>query len=224
MRTRSRCGTLCCLAGQRKLYIPEQNYEDAFSAVVWLDNKLYELIRRVKPFSTSEHIGHIGMRLPMARHTFTIHHRLCIAPSIAPSSSAVRSIFIWRFDMSQNGLGAALRKLRERRTLNLREMGQLSSVDHAYIHRLETGEKTSPSGDMLSKLLKVLKPSERDTDIIEWLATHPDADPELVEHVLDDASIDFSHFTAAAGTRHRGTARPDPATLIARIKRAFEED
>ncbi|MCH4590615.1 hypothetical protein L7A49_33000, partial [Achromobacter xylosoxidans] len=33
--------------------------------------------------------------------------------------------------MSQTGLGVALKTLRERRTLSLREIGQLSSVDHA---------------------------------------------------------------------------------------------
>ena len=31
-------------------------------------------------------------------------------------------------------------------------------------------------------------------------------------------------FTAAAGIRHRGTARPDPQTLIARVKMLFEDD
>ena len=125
--------------------------------------------------------------------------------------------------MPQTGLGVALRKLRERRTLSLREMSQLSSVDHAYVHRLETGEKTSPSEELLVKLLKVLKPTERDTEIMKWLATHTETNPALVEYVLDDESIGLELFTAAAGVRHRGDARPDPATLVARIKRAFED-
>lgn len=126
--------------------------------------------------------------------------------------------------MAQTGLGIALRRLRERRTLSLREISQLSTVDHAYVHRLETGEKTSPSQDLIGKLLKVLKPDERDADLVKWLVDHPEADPELVEFVLADPSIPVDIFAAAAGVRHRGTARPDPATLIARIRRAFEED
>ncbi len=125
--------------------------------------------------------------------------------------------------MLQTGLGVALRKLRERRTLSLREMSQLSTVDHAYVHRLETGEKASPSEELVAKLLRVLKPTERDAEIIKWLAIHPETDPDLVEYVLDDGSIDLELFTAAAGVRHRGNARPDPATLIARVKRAFED-
>jgi transcriptional regulator with XRE-family HTH domain len=126
--------------------------------------------------------------------------------------------------MSQTGLGVALRKLRERRTLSLREISQLSAVDHAYIHRLETGEKDSPSDDLLDKLLKVLKPAGRDSEMVRWLVGHPDTDPRLVEYVLDDPSIELHLFTAAAGIRHRGTARPDPATLIERVKRAFEDE
>jgi HTH-type transcriptional regulator, competence development regulator len=125
--------------------------------------------------------------------------------------------------MTQTGLGAALRKLRERRTLSLREMSQLSTVDHAYVYRLETGEKTSPSEELVGKLLKVLKPTEREAGVVKWLAEHPEADPELVSYVLDDDSIDLEVFTAAAGVRYRGGARPDPATLIARVRRAFEE-
>lgn len=126
--------------------------------------------------------------------------------------------------MSQTGLGVALKTLRERRTLSLREIGQLSSVDHAYVHRLESGEKTNPSPDLVEKLLRVLKPGERDAALLMWLVDHAEADPRLVEFVLNDPSISIDIFSAAAGVRHRGNARPDPATLIARIQRAFEDE
>lgn len=126
--------------------------------------------------------------------------------------------------MSQTGLGVALKTLRERRTLSLREIGQLSSVDHAYVHRLESGEKANPSPDLVEKLLRVLKPVERDAALVTWLVDHAEADPRLVEFVLNDPSITIDIFSAAAGVRHRGNVRPDPATLIARIQRAFEDE
>jgi transcriptional regulator with XRE-family HTH domain len=126
--------------------------------------------------------------------------------------------------MSQTGLGVALKTLRERRTLSLREIGQLSSVDHAYVHRLESGEKANPSSDLVEKLLKVLNPSARDAALVMWLVDHAEAEPRLVEFVLNDPSISIDIFSAAAGVRHRGNTRPDPATLIARIQRAFEDD
>lgn len=125
--------------------------------------------------------------------------------------------------MPQSGLGILLRQLRENRGLSLREVGQLCSIDHAYVHRLETGVKESPSADALTRLLRVLKAAEREAEMAKWLVDHPEADPDLVAYTLTDPNIDIEVFTAAAGVRHRGTARPDPATLIARVKRAFEE-
>ena len=126
--------------------------------------------------------------------------------------------------MPQTSLGIALKTLRERKTLSLREVGQLSSVDHAYVHRLETGEKTNPSKDLIEKLLKVLNPGERDAALVMWLVDHTDADFSLVKFVLQDPSISIDIFSAAAGVRYRGNARPDPATLIARIKKAFDDE
>ncbi len=126
--------------------------------------------------------------------------------------------------MTQTGLGVALKTLRERRTLSLREIGQLSSVDHAYVHRLESGEKTNPSQDLVEKLLRVLKPGERDASLVMWLVNHAEADPRLVEFVLQDPSISIDVFSTAAGMRHRGNTRPDPATLIARIQKIFKDD
>jgi transcriptional regulator with XRE-family HTH domain len=123
--------------------------------------------------------------------------------------------------MSNTGLGAALRKLRDRRTLSVREVAKLSDVDHAYVHRLETGEKTKPSPELIGKLLKALKANERDASIVKWLVEHPDANPQLVEFALDDPSIEVDVFTIAAGARYRGGVRPDPATLIGRVRRAL---
>ena len=126
--------------------------------------------------------------------------------------------------MQQTGLGIALKTLRERRTLSLREVSQLSLVDHAYVHRLETGEKANPSQELVEKLLKVLKPGARDAALVMWLVDHADADPSLVEFVLRDPTISIDVFSVAAGVRHRGNARPDPATLIARVKKLFDDD
>lgn len=126
--------------------------------------------------------------------------------------------------MPQSGLGLLLRKLRDNRGLSLRELGQLTEIDHAYIHRLETGEKESPSGDLFTRLLRYLKPTDREAEMAKWLVDHPDVDPNLVQFVLADPTIEADIFIAATAMRHRGSARPDPAQLIARVQRAFEDD
>lgn len=126
--------------------------------------------------------------------------------------------------MQPNGLGAALSKLRDRRTLSIRELSTLADVDHAYIYRLETGEKTNPSDEALEKLTRGLKPSDRDTKILKWLAQHPDADAKLVVHVLEDETVTFEEFTIAAATAHRGNIRPVPAKLIERVRKIMSEE
>ena len=124
--------------------------------------------------------------------------------------------------MPELGLGTALRTLRDRRGLNVREVGKLSDVDHAYIYRLEAGEKTNPSDEMMVKLLKTLKANDREATIVRWLATHSDADPALVVYAMDN-DVHPDAFMMAAGVRHRGQARPDPATLIKRALALLEE-
>lgn len=119
------------------------------------------------------------------------------------------------------GLGVALRKLRDRRTLSIRELSRLSGVDHAYIYRLEEGEKSSPSEDRINALLSNLKATAREAAIVKWLVEHPDTWTELVEFALDDATVTVDEFTMAAGVRHRGAARPTPAVLLERIRRAL---
>lgn len=126
--------------------------------------------------------------------------------------------------MPVNGLGAALKKLRERRTLSQRELGELTGVDNAYIYRLETGEKTNPTQEIISKLLRGLKAPERDGMIFKWLSEQPDAWPDLVTYTLDTPAVPFDHFVSAAGMRFRGDARPTPEVLLARVKKMYEED
>ena len=121
----------------------------------------------------------------------------------------------------QSGLGAALRKLRERRTLSIRELGRLADIDHAYIYRLEQGEKTSPSPELITTLLAVLKPNARDSAMVKWLVDHSETWDELVAYSLDDPSVTIEEFTMAAGVRHRGTVRPTPGVLIERVRRAL---
>ena len=124
--------------------------------------------------------------------------------------------------MSDTGLGVLLRNLRERRDLSVREVGQLSGVDHAYIYRLETGEKQSPSPEVLGRLLRVLKADARETEMAKWLAEH-ESNPEWVAHVLATPDLTAEMFEMGASIRHRGTARPDMATIEARVRKAFEE-
>lgn len=126
--------------------------------------------------------------------------------------------------MGESAFGFLLRNLREQRELSLRDLAKLADIDHAYIYRLETGDKESPSEEVLSKLSRALKASKREADMLRFLAKQQDVDPGLVAHVLNDTSVSFSVFKSVAGTVFRGTARPDYAKRIERVKSILEED
>lgn len=124
--------------------------------------------------------------------------------------------------MAQSGLGYLLRKLREARDLSSRELGQLADIDHTYIYRLETGEKQSPSDEILTRLLRVLKADTREQEMAQWLAIN-EANPDWVEHTLATPDLTAEMFEMGASMRHRGGARPDMQTIESRVRKAFED-
>jgi len=126
--------------------------------------------------------------------------------------------------MAQPAFGLLLQRLREERRLSLRELGQLAEIDHAYIFRLENGEKESPSDEALTKLIRALKAPKREADMLRHLAAHPQVDPGLVEHALTDPTVTIEEFSAAAGMAFRGSGRPDHAKLIGRIRRILKDE
>lgn len=126
--------------------------------------------------------------------------------------------------MAQPAFGLLLQRLREVRGLSLRELGHLAEVDHAYIYRLENGEKESPSEEALTKLIRALKAPKREAEMLRYLAVHPQVEPTLIEYALKDPSITIEEFSAAAGMAYRGAGRPEPAKLFERIRRILKDE
>jgi transcriptional regulator with XRE-family HTH domain len=126
--------------------------------------------------------------------------------------------------MAGPAFGFLLRSLREKRGLSLRELALLADIDHAYIYRLETGAKESPSDEVLTKLIRALKAGKREAEMLRYLAAHAATDAALVAHVLKDPTVTYEIFTSAAGAAFRGTARPDYPKLIERIRRILSEE
>lgn len=102
--------------------------------------------------------------------------------------------------------GTALKRFREERTLSLRELAILSEVDHAYIHRLEAGEKVAPSADILDKLVRGLKLAMHKRKLLEILSNAGPLDLELVELGLEKPTR-MDAVQVAATMSFRG-ARP----------------
>jgi transcriptional regulator with XRE-family HTH domain len=126
--------------------------------------------------------------------------------------------------MAASPFGFLLRTIREETRLSLRELSDLSKVDHTYIFRLETGDKESPSEEVVNKLLKVLKPDQRRAELLRYLAQHPQADLQLVEYAAKEPTVSLELFSAAAAISYRGAGRPDPATRIERIRKIIQAE
>lgn len=126
--------------------------------------------------------------------------------------------------MPESALGFLLREMRSERGLTLREVAQLADIDHAYVQRLETGAKASPSDDVLRKLAKALRASKREIEMLSYLAKNPDAAGSLIEFVRKDLAITFEEFRGLATFAHRGAARPDYATNLKRLRAMWADE
>ncbi len=126
--------------------------------------------------------------------------------------------------MDQPSFGFLLRYLRDQRGLSLREFAQLADVDHAYVYRLEAGDKESPSEEVVTKFIRALKAGKREANMLRYLAEHPDTDAALVSHVMNDPTVTYEIFTSTASMVFRGTGRPDYSKRIALVRRILEEE
>ncbi|SPP66379.1 helix-turn-helix domain-containing protein [Nitrospira lenta] len=101
------------------------------------------------------------------------------------------------------GFGGLLERLRTEKGLSLRQLGQLADLDHAYVHRLETGEKADPSDDTVDSLIRALRPGERKARILKFLVQQP-VDEDLLNYVLESSKVSIEDFESAARMRSRG--------------------
>lgn len=125
--------------------------------------------------------------------------------------------------------GELLKRFREERQFTLRDLGKLSEIDHAYIYRLETGEKSTPSEETIKALTKALKLDNRKAHILRFLMEH-ETPTGLVEIVLDELEHYLADFESVAAMSHRG-ARPKTKddwrkllSMVQGVREEFEKD
>lgn len=122
--------------------------------------------------------------------------------------------------MAESAFGVVMRSLRERRELSLRDLGTLAEVDHAYISKIERGEKEPPPEETFGRLVRHLKPSAHELTVLKFLHGNSGVDPGLAVHALSDPEASPQILNIAISGVHRGSARPSPAEWIRRAKRA----
>ena len=122
--------------------------------------------------------------------------------------------------VAESAFGAVLRELRENRQLSLRDLGTLAEVDHAYIAKIERGEKEPPPEETFTRLLRHLKATTHQVAVLRFLRTSNAIDPALALHALTNTEATPDILAIAGTVVHRGAVRPSPADLIQRAKRA----
>ena len=143
------------------------------------------------------------------------HYALLVAP-IVPQPDSLPSNPV----VAESAFGVVLRELRETRQLSLRDLGALAEVDHAYIAKIERGDKEPPPEETFTRLVRHLKATAHQVAVLRFLRTSNAIDPALALHALTNTEATPDILAIAATVVHRGAARPTPADLIERAQRA----
>ena len=123
--------------------------------------------------------------------------------------------------------GYTLKRCREARGLSLREFGTLCGIDHAYIHRLERGEKTAPSEQVVEAFAQTLKLDTRRARLLRLLVG------KTVNHALidvfvegeDDLPLELLEPAYQMSFRgRRPVTKDDWRAHVERLARWFDED
>ena len=122
--------------------------------------------------------------------------------------------------------GYTLKRFREDRNLSLREFGKLCGIDHAYIHRLETEEKTAPSNTVVDAFVRTLKLTPRRAGLLRLLVGKT-VNRTLIDVFVEDEHRPLDLLEPAHQMSFRGKR---PATKdewrrhVDRLARLFDED
>ncbi|MDF3982177.1 helix-turn-helix transcriptional regulator [Luteibacter sp. PPL554] len=101
-------------------------------------------------------------------------------------------------------LSGFLAAMREREELSLRGLKERAAdLDHAYIYRLEKGDRTAPSVEVRQKLAQALRLSEREGQVLELLAEQS-VDDALYRLMLADLQTPWEDLRDAARLSFRG--------------------
>lgn len=101
--------------------------------------------------------------------------------------------------------GDAVKRFREERGLSLRELDKLSEVNYAYIQRLESNDRISPSPEKIDALFAALKLSAQRKEILRYLLVSPPVPDALFGAIVQEPSISADAFVVAARMSFRGT-------------------
>ena len=101
-------------------------------------------------------------------------------------------------------LAGFIAQARLRNQQSFRDIERLSGgLDHAYIWRLEKGDKGTPSAATVGRLSAALRLNERESQVFQLLAKTP-LDDSLCKLMLEREDVPWDDFEPVATMRFRG--------------------
>ncbi len=114
-------------------------------------------------------------------------------------------------------LACYIATMRERKELSFRELEKRAGdLDHAYIWRLEKGDRVAPSEDVVSRLSRALELDDRECNVFRLLAKSVAIEDSLYRLMISRLDIPWEDFEDVATMSFRGER---PNTEEAWIKR-----
>ena len=116
-------------------------------------------------------------------------------------------------------LAGFIATMRERKKLSLRDLEKRAGdLDHAYIWRLEKGDRAAPSDDVVLRLGRALELDERENNIFRLLAKSVTIDDSLYQLMLSRSDIPWEDFEDVATMSFRGERPNTEEAWLKRIK------
>lgn len=116
-------------------------------------------------------------------------------------------------------LASFIATMRERKNLSFRELEKRSGdLDHAYIWRLEKGDRVAPSDDVINRLSNALDLNERESNIFKLLSNSVNIENALYSLMLSRLDIPWEDFEDVATMSFRGERPDTEEAWLKRIK------
>lgn len=116
-------------------------------------------------------------------------------------------------------LARFIASMRERKELSFRELEKRAGdLDHAYIWRLEKGDRVAPSEDVVIRLSHALELDDREGDVFRLLAKSVTVEKALYDLMLSRVDIPWEDFEDVATMSFRGERPDTEEAWLKRIK------
>lgn len=122
-------------------------------------------------------------------------------------------------------LAGFIATMRERKELSFRDLEKRAGdLDHAYIWRLEKGDRVAPSEDTVTRLSQAFELDEREGEIFRLLAKSVTVDNALYHLMVSRQDIPWDVLEDVASMSFRGERPTSEEAWLKRINMLLEMD